>query len=146
MKKMRRTSIIYRFMIEELDLRGDELIVYSVIFDATKKYNKYDDTLANLAEFTNISKRSLKSILQNLLDKNLIKVVSESELFERTAYITTNFDKRILLNNFVQKIEDCISKEQFKATEVATILDNDFEYFEYLLENFKSSNRKDFRN
>lgn len=62
------------WMINELDLKGNDLGVYAIIFGFTQTENaSFTGSLRYLAEFLNIDKRTVQNVLKRLLDKKLIK-------------------------------------------------------------------------
>lgn len=83
--------VIQGWMITELDLKGNDLIVYAVIhgFSQTEK-QKFTGSLQYLADWCNSTKAGIQKNLKNLIDKGLI--VKENEVYKGTnkvAYYTT---------------------------------------------------------
>lgn len=64
---------IQGFMIKDLNLKGNELIIYAIIYGFSQLENQYfNGTLKYLAEWTNCTKRGVINILQSLESKDLI--------------------------------------------------------------------------
>ncbi|MBR0099443.1 MAG: helix-turn-helix domain-containing protein, partial [Treponema sp.] len=64
---------IQGFMIRELKLKGNELIVYALIHGFTQDGQSYFyGSIKYIMESTNLSKETVISVLQSLVKKNLI--------------------------------------------------------------------------
>lgn len=76
---------IQGWMINELNLKGNELLVYAVIFMFTQtEKHIYDGSLNYLASYINATKRNVINILQSLIDKNL--VIKEEQIINNVKY------------------------------------------------------------
>lgn len=65
--------VIQGFAIKDLNLSGNELICYSIIYGFTQDgESKFSGGLSYIAEALNISKNSAKSVLERLISKGLI--------------------------------------------------------------------------
>ena len=81
---------VFVWMIQDLKLKGNELLLYAMIFDATfSEQKELKETLSNLSSILCISKRNVIEVLNRLLDKGLI---SKREYYtgsiKRIAYKT----------------------------------------------------------
>lgn len=66
--------VIQAFMINELHLKGNELLIYSIIYGFSQAENQvYSGSLQYLADWTNSNKRSIIRVLKNLIEKGLIE-------------------------------------------------------------------------
>lgn len=62
------------FMVNELHLKGNELIVYAIIYGFTQAENQmFNGSLKYLAEWTGATKQGVIKNLKSLLDKGLIQ-------------------------------------------------------------------------
>ena len=67
--------VIQGWMINELNLSGNELMIYAIIYGFSQEQNSwYEGSLSYLASFINCkSKTTLMNILKSLIDKGLIE-------------------------------------------------------------------------
>lgn len=66
--------VIQSFMVNELNLKGNELIVYAVIFGFSQTENQvFNGGLQYLAEWTNSTKQSVINCLKSLQEKGFIE-------------------------------------------------------------------------
>lgn len=64
---------IQAFMINELELKGNELLVYAIIYGFTQNgENTFNSTLQYLCEWTNSTKQGVLKNIKSLIDKGLI--------------------------------------------------------------------------
>lgn len=84
---------VYRWMISDLKLSGNELLTFAFIYSySTDGMSVYMGGQTYLSDFLGISRQSVNHAISKLLDKNLIKefnVVTERGKFKNYAY---NFD------------------------------------------------------
>lgn len=65
--------VIHSFMIKDLHLRGNELMIYAIIYGFSQDgINKYKGSLNYLAEWLGTSKQSVVRTLKTLVEKKLI--------------------------------------------------------------------------
>ena len=64
--------VIQSFMVKELGLKGNELLIYAVIYGFSQDCQRFSGSLQYLADWTNTSKQSVLANLKRLCDKNLI--------------------------------------------------------------------------
>ena len=65
--------VIQGWMVNDLHLKGNELIVFAVIYGFSQSVQRYSGGLQYLADWTNSTKRGVIKNIQSLLDKGLIK-------------------------------------------------------------------------
>lgn len=66
--------VIQGWMISDLNLKGNELLVYAIIFGFSQSESqKYTGSLQYLADWTNSTTRNMRTCLQSLEAKGLIK-------------------------------------------------------------------------
>lgn len=93
--------IIQGWMINELNLKGNELIIYAIIHGFSQIENqKFTGSLQYLAEWTNSTKQGVIKCLKSLIEKKLIikedKIINGVKFCE---YYTTKF------NGVLNKVE-----------------------------------------
>lgn len=92
--------VIQGWMRTELSLKGNDLMVYAIIYGFSQTENqKFTGSLQYLADWCGATKQGIMKNLKNLLDKNLIV---KEEKFENgvkfVAYYTTQFNGGIQLS------------------------------------------------
>ena len=66
--------VIQSFMVTELGLKGNELLIYAIIYGFSQdEGQRFTGSIQYLAEWTNMTKRSVLNILQSLVDKGLLQ-------------------------------------------------------------------------
>ena len=93
--------VIQGWMITELDLKGNELLIYAIIYGFTQSENQvFSGSLQYLADWTNLSKRNVIERLKSLVDKGFIikteKLVNNVKSCEYRAAIITTSDETSL--------------------------------------------------
>lgn len=86
---------IQGFMVNELHLKGNELLVYAIIFGFSQaKDQRFTGSLQYLAEWTNSTKQGVLKNLKSLVEKGYI--IKEEKIFNGVKfceYYTTEFNK-----------------------------------------------------
>lgn len=110
--------VIQSFMVSQLKLKGNELLVYAIIYGFSQTDNQvFTGSLQYLADWTNATKQGVTKNLKALIEKGLIK---KNERFingvKFCEYYATKFNtplnivaypiKHSLTNNIENKIED----------------------------------------
>lgn len=71
---------IQSFMVTELELKGNELLVYAIIYGFSQAENTYfSGSLQYLADWTNSTRQGIMKNLKSLIDKGLIEKVGENK-------------------------------------------------------------------
>ena len=88
---------IQGFMINDLDLKGNELIIYACIYGFSQAENQvFNGGLQYLAEWTNSTKQSVLKCLKSLIDKGFIgkyeKIINGIKVNE---YYSTRIDEGV---------------------------------------------------
>lgn len=88
---------IQPFMVRDLGLKGNELLVYAIIHGFSQDGKSvFTGSLQYLADWTNSTKRAVMNVLKNLIDKGLIeKIDTGKQIF---AY------KTVEINSLVKKV------------------------------------------
>lgn len=101
---------IQAFMVRDLQLKGNELLVYAIIYGFSQQENcVFNGSLQYLAEWTNSTKQGIMKCLKSLEEKGLI--VKQSLMVNKVVYSTkfntsikqslTDSIKQSLPNNIV---------------------------------------------
>ena len=65
---------IYDWMVKELGLKGNELLVYAIIYGFSQTENQFfTGTAQYLADWTNSTKQSVMKNLKSLIEKGLLQ-------------------------------------------------------------------------
>ena len=119
MKKINNDSFILLrgWMIEELDLKGNELIVYAVIYGFNRDGHAYQGSRQYLARWTNSTVQGVQKNLNSLVEK---KLIIKKEVFKDNKklcmyYINRDAIQDIRIGNNV--IED-VTELQENVTEL----------------------------
>ena len=108
---------IQGWMRTELDLSGNDLLVYAIIYGFSQTNNqKFTGSLQYLADWCGATKQGIMKNLNNLVDRGLIE--KEKDALNSVAYYTTQFNTPLnsvvhpiqhsLINNIENKKEDNI--------------------------------------
>lgn len=121
---------IQGFMVNDLELKGNELLIYAIIYGFTQLENQeFKGSLQYLADWCNSTKQGVIKSLKSLIDKGLIE--KKEMIFNNVkfvSYYATKFNsikqsltgystkfnggiKQSLPNNINNNIEDNINKE-----------------------------------
>ena len=118
--------VIQGWMVNELNLKGNELIIYAIIYGFSQLENqKFTGSLQYLADWTNSTKQGVINSLKSLIEKNLIikeeKIINSVKFCE---YHTTKLNgvlnkvewgiKQSLPNNIEDNIEDNINNNNIE--------------------------------
>ena len=84
------------WMVSELVLKGNELIVYAIIYGFSQDGdNEFRGSLQYLAEWTNSSKESMRKVLNSLVSKGLVeKTTSANGVYNKVVYTTKLHSKQ----------------------------------------------------
>lgn len=87
--------VIQGWMIKDLKLKGNELIIYAIIYGFSQlESQKFTGSLQYLSEWTNSTKQSVIKCLKSLIKKNLI--VKEENIINGVKfceYYSTKFNR-----------------------------------------------------
>ena len=112
--------VIHGWMVNNLDLKGNELLIYAIIYGFSQTENqKYIGSLQYLADWTNSTKQGVIKSLKSLIEKQLI--LKEDKFINGVKFVkyyATKFNgvlnkvewgiKQSLTNNIEYNIEDNI--------------------------------------
>lgn len=117
--------MIQSFMVKDLKLKGNELLVYAIIYGFSQEENcVFSGSLQYLADWTNSTKQGIMKCLKSLEEKGLI--VKQSLMVNKVVYSTKfntsvkqslmDSSKQSLTNNIdnINNIDDNIKKESKK--------------------------------
>ncbi len=105
--------IVQAFMINDLDLKGNELMVYAIIYGYSQNENQYfTGSLSYLASWINSSKQTTMKILNNLIEKKLLKkeevIIKNVKYCKYKALINSNLKDLDRKENCIGMQESCI--------------------------------------
>ena len=73
--------VIQSFMVKDLGLKGNELLVYAIIYGFSQAEEQtFSGSRQYLAEWTNSTKQGIDKNLKSLLDKGLIKKIGRAHV------------------------------------------------------------------
>ena len=86
--------VIQSFMVTELSLKGNELLVYAIIFGFSQAESEtFSGSLQYLADWTNSTKQGVMKNLKSLLEKGLIgKIETTKNGVKFVEYYATKFN------------------------------------------------------
>ena len=101
--------VIQSFMVTELNLKGNELIVYAIIYGFSQAENQaFTGSLQYLADWTNSTKQGVLKNLKSLVSKGLIQKKETSVCGVKFCeYYATEFNG--VLNKVEQGIKQCLT-------------------------------------
>lgn len=126
--------VIQPFMVRDLDLKGNELIVYALINGFCQDNQSYFyGSLEYISQWTNATKQTTINVLNSLIDKGLIvkeQIVEKGITYNRYSKKLTNLSnsfngnsQKIIPNNIIIKNnKENIIKEKTLSTETNSIL------------------------
>ena len=104
--------VIQGFMINELKLKGNELIIYAIIYGFSQiEGQEFTGSLNYLAQWTNSTKQGVLKNLKSLLDKGLIsksEVYNNGVKFVKYSITVLNKVKQGIKHSLPNNIEDNI--------------------------------------
>ena len=78
---------IQGFMVNELDLKGNELLIYAIIYGFTQLENQdFKGSLQYLADWCNSTKQGVIKALKSLIDKGLIE--KQETIFNNVKFVS----------------------------------------------------------
>lgn len=102
------------FMVKDLKLKGNELLIYAIIYGFSQlDGNSFNGNLQYLADWTNSTKQGVLKNLKSLMEKNLIvkETVSDGVL-NKVSYHTTKFNG--VLNKVEQGVKQSLMGDETK--------------------------------
>jgi len=114
---------IYKWMIEDLNLSGTDVIVYAMIYGFKDK--EFKGTVSYIQQWTGVSKNTLYKVLKSLVDKGLL---TKREIYKKgNKFCTykiketdTNFIKQYVLGKYSKTytIEQMLEYKRFSNKEI----------------------------
>ena len=85
--------VIHEFMVRDLRLKGNDLLVYAIIFDFSQtEEQKFSGSLRYLAGRTNSTKRGVLNSLKSLMQKGYIK--KEEQIINGVKHCSYRISKK----------------------------------------------------
>lgn len=113
--------VVQGWMLSELGLKNNELLVYAIIYGFSQGGNKFTGSLQYLCDWTNSGKTSVQNCLKSLREKGLIEKeentingVKFCEYYATKCWGITQSDMGITqsdTNNIDNNIENTVSKD-----------------------------------
>lgn len=113
--------VVQGWMLSELGLKNNELLVYAIIYGFSQGENRFTGSLQYLCDWTNSGKTNMQKCLKSLLEKGLIKKedkiingVKFCEYYATKCGGITQSDMGITqsdTNNIDNNIENTVSKD-----------------------------------
>ena len=86
--------VVRDFMVRDLRLKGNELLIYAIIFDFSQtEEKKFSGSLRYLAGWTNSTKQSVLNSLKSLVQKGYIK--KEEQIINGVKYCSYRISKKL---------------------------------------------------
>ena len=104
--------MIQSFMVKDLKLKGNELLVYAIIYGFSQEENcVFSGSLQYLADWTNSTKQGIMKCLKSLEEKDLI--VKQSLMVNKVVYSTkfNTSSKQSLTDSVKQSLPNNIDKD-----------------------------------
>lgn len=133
--------VIQGWMVNQLRLSGNELIVYAIIYGFSQDgESKFDGSRQYLADSCNCSIRSIQNILNSLVEKQLITKYEEEVNKVKVCKYVANFtpgekiargSEKIAHNNIIYNntnINNILSKDNIANKHSDTIKQNEFDF------------------
>ena len=91
--KSKNFIVVRDFMVRDLRLKGNELLIYAIIFDFSQtEEQKFSGSLRYLAGRTNSTKQSVLNSLKSLMQKGYIK--KEEQIINGVKYCSYRISKK----------------------------------------------------
>ena len=87
---------IYGWMVTQLKLKGNELLIYAIIYSFSQNNNGdgiFNASTAYLCEWTGLSQRAVINCLIRLIENNLIIKIEDNSLKRKPSVYKINEDK-----------------------------------------------------
>ena len=108
------TFLMYGWIPKKLKLKGNELIIYSIIYSFSIKSNKgyFEGSTAYLQQWTNTSQRNVINVLKNLLEKDLIILLEDNSSIRKPNKYKINIDILSFLTTEKSSVVDNTTTEK----------------------------------
>ena len=148
-----RYITIQEFMVKDLKLKGNELFVYAIIYGFCQDNDSsYYGGTKYIAEWLQISQRTVMSMIQNLINKNLIKQIKAPDNsciydipYEKLSQgVMKNFHKGY--EKLSQAPYEKVSLPTLNEINIRYLIDNNKIYKQHLIQELKPSVLKEYVN
>lgn len=96
--------IVHDFMYNELKLKGNELLVFSLIYKVCEDKGVFDGGRETLSKVLNITKPTVDASLQSLIKKGLISRKHIGDRRHADEYRIQLLDKEVLPNQEITEV------------------------------------------
>ena len=100
--------VLYEFITNELDLKGNDALVYALIFGFSRNGYYFTGSTGYIAKLINSTTQGVGKNLRNLLKKNLIQRTIDE--FNRYVYWAVNYERMQNLVYQEEEIEKVVEK------------------------------------
>ena len=120
---------IQSFMVKELQLKGNELLVYAIIYGFSQEKNQwFNGSLQYIADWLNCTKQGVIKNLKSLIEKGFI--IKNEKYFNGIKfceYRSTEFNR--VLNNVEQGIKQSLNNniEDKKSNNIVNMFNQEFD-------------------
>ena len=112
---------IYGWMVTQLKLKGNELLIYAIIYSFSQNNNGdgiFNASTAYLCEWTGLSQRAVINCLIRLIENNLIIKIEDNSLKRKPSVYKINEDK---LKLTIEKNSVALLKKVQQTTEKSSV-------------------------
>lgn len=112
---------IYGWMVTQLKLKGNELLIYAIIYSFSQNNNGdgiFNASTAYLCEWTGLSQRAVINCLIRLIENNLIIKIEDNSLKRKPSVYKINEDK---LKLTTEKSSVALLKKVQQTTEKSSV-------------------------
>lgn len=115
------TFLMHGWIPKKLKLKGNELIIYSIIYSFSIKSSQgyFNGSTAYLQEWTNTSQRNVINCLKSLIKKNLIICIEDNSQIRKPNIYKANFD--VLSNIFSTEKSSVVNSTTTEKNSVALL-------------------------
>lgn len=106
--------IIERFMVDDLKLKGNELIIYGIIYGFSKNNSSFEGSLNYLASWIGSSKQTVITVIKSLMNKGFIQRIGVNKSMR--TYIYRAVDNKS--NNFIDESQKNIVGSSKNLTDI----------------------------
>lgn len=106
--------IIERFMVDDLKLKGNELIIYGIIYGFSKNNSSFEGSLNYLAGWIGSSKQTVITVIKSLMNKGFIQRIGVNKSMR--TYIYRAVDNKS--NNFIDESQKNIVGSSKNLTDI----------------------------
>lgn len=115
---------IYGWMVTQLKLKGNELLIYAIIYSFSQNNNGdgiFNASTAYLCEWTNLSRRSVIDCISSLIHKNLIIKLSDNAHKRKPNFYKINSQILKITSEETSLVSKPLVKKVHKTSEESSL-------------------------